>query len=131
MNPSQQQSDNHDPQEDGQWTEPQLRFMKRAIAVMSTILIAGFMLLIWRIMNLTSTTGPSPASTNAALIGSPAGPLTLKSQIELLLPGAARVDRLSLSGRLLAVQYVATTGSGIAIIDLVAGKVVSRIKIKN
>ena len=113
---------------DGQWSEPQILFMKRAIAVMSTILILGFMLLIWRIMQLT---GPdrTPAREAGATARAIASPPTLKARAALALPPQSRIERISLSGRHLAVQYVSPVRQGIVIIDLVTGKAISHINI--
>ncbi len=128
--------DNRAPAEDGQWTEPQIRFMKRAIAVMSTVLVLGFMLLIWRIMNLTSdkTSASAPvaavtSSAPGALAIQPAlSPLSFKSLAQLSLPPNAQIRQIALSGQLLAVHYSAPGGRGIAIIDLVSGKTVSTVR---
>ena len=117
---------------DNQWSQAQLLFMKRAIAVMSTILILGFLLLIWRIMQLTGDDAMSvhgtPAGVSAPIIPSP---VTLKAQAELALPPQSRIERIALSGRHLAVQYRSPNGEAVAIIDLTSGKVVARISITN
>ncbi len=128
--------------EDGQWTEPQIRFMKRAIAVMSTILVLGFMLLIWRIMNLTGDKTSPSAPAGAASTSKPgiangvatlplAQPLSFKALAQLSLPPNAQIRQISLSGQLLAVHYSAPEGRAIAIIDLASGETISTVRVSN
>lgn len=120
-----------------QWTEGQITFMKRAIAVMTVILFVGFAALIGRILQMSKEDAPSKVAARpgvsdeiprAPTAPAPATPApSLKARARLALPAGSKVQNLSLSGRYLAVQYASPGGSGIVIIDLTSGKSASQI----
>jgi hypothetical protein len=96
----------------------QLRFLKLAIVVMTTILVLGFAAVIGRIVYLVATSAPSPSKGT-----------TLPASMRLELPRDAHVRSLSLAGDRLAVHYESPQGSGIAIVDLAAGQSLSNIEL--
>lgn len=122
---SEQQAVEQAPELEGPWTEGQIRFLKRAIAVMSTILVAGLALVIGRIVYLAGETDRANPSS-AAL---PMAPGKLATTGQLTLPPGSTIRNMSLSGHRLAVHFSGANGDGIAIVNLISGKAVSTIKI--
>lgn len=107
---------------------PQIRALRMAVIVMGLLLVVGFLTVIARIVYLASrpaAQGGGPAAAVSAISGA-----ELKPEAVLGLPADANVKTLSLSGDRLAVQYVSPRGDGIAILDLVSGRVVSRVKVQ-
>jgi len=115
-----------DAQTDGQWSERQLRFLKRAIAVMSIILVLGFALVIGRIVYLSGQSGTTAATAARGDIS--AVQRRMVAAAKLALPADSVVRNISLSGNRLAVQFSAPSGNGIVIMDLASGKTASRIR---
>lgn len=109
---------------------PQLRALRMAVTVMGLILIVGFLTVIARVVYLASRPPAQAAAQSAAPVAGLVGGLPLKPEALLDLPADANVKSLSLSGDRLAVQYVSPRGDGIAVVDLVTGKVVSRIRVE-
>lgn len=116
---------------------PQIRALRMAVFVMGIVLIVGFLAVIGRIVYLASRTPAQAPAQAVAAGGASPGPavapgsaaVALKPEALLELPADANVRSLSLSGERLAVQYTSPRGDGIAVLDLVTGRVVSRVRI--
>lgn len=104
---------------------PQIRFLRIAVAVMSLVLIVGFITVIARIIYLASRPAAQPSPISLAR---PAVALT--PEIALQLPtGATIVGTTTLDGSRLVVPYAAPAGNGIVVLDLESGRVLSRIRL--
>lgn len=99
----------------------QVRALKIAIVVMGILIVLGLLSVIARIIYL--------AGKPRAQALAPAGAQQLASEPRLTLPPGAAIRNVSLSGDRLAVQYDAPSGSGIAILELDSGRVLSRVRI--
>jgi hypothetical protein len=115
------------------FTDAQMRKLKAAVIGMGVILLAGFALVIGRIVYLLNRPPVDASSNQRAAITTPANPAgpgaTLATQAQLTLPEGAVIKHLSLSGDRIAVHYEAPAGQGIQILDLITGKPVQRIDI--
>lgn len=95
-----------------------VRMLRVAVIAMGVILIVGLAAVVARVVYLVGR-GGSKASLTAES--------TLKDRALVTLPSGAVVRNVSLSGPHLAMQYDAPSGSGIVILDLATGKVISRV----
>ncbi len=115
------------------FTDSQMRKLKAAVIGMGVILLAGFALVIGRIVYLLnrppvdSAGGARPIATSPPSAASAGAGLA--SQAQLTLPDGAVIKHLSLSGNRIAIHYDAPSGQGIQILDLVTGRSVQRIDI--
>ena len=100
---------------------PYVRALKIAVVVMGVMIVLGVLTVIGRIVYL----GSQP-SRQASISQSSARlpPLT-----RLALPQGAHVKQVSLSGDRLAVYYESAGSTGIAIVDLASGAVLSRVDV--
>lgn len=98
-------------------SERQLRWLKRAVIVMGILLVAGFIVIVARIVYLIANQ-PVAAEVPAAALARDAA---------LPLPAGAVVRQVSLSGNRVAIHYDTPTGGAIAVVDLVSGRIVSRL----
>ncbi len=110
-----------------------IRNTKIAIAIMSTVLLVGFIALVARIFYM-SRQAPAKAPVAAVIESAPSmaqafEAARLAAAARLDLPPGATVRSVSLSGARLAVHYEAPQGTGIAIVDLVTGQTLTRIEI--
>lgn len=94
----------------------QLKLLKTAIIVMSTVLVIGLAVIIGRIAYLVNQGGNARQASSVTV-----------EQTRLSLPTGAVVRTIALSGERLAVHYEAPAGAGIAVLDLVTGKSVTHI----
>ncbi len=117
-----------------------LKYLKIAVVVMALILILGFIGIIARIFYVSSRVPAQPpavARTGAdptSKAGAPAAAgAALIERLALELPRSASVRSVALSGDRLAVHYEMTDAPsgrpGVAIVDLVTGRTLSRIEI--
>lgn len=104
-------------------SDAQMRKLRVAVIGMGLVLLAGFAVVIGRIVYLLNRTPVDPAQL-AASTGA-----TATGDVRVALPPGAVVRHLSLSGNRLAVHYDAPGGAAIAIVDLVAGRAVQRIEL--
>jgi hypothetical protein len=105
----------------------QIALLKKAIVVMSVILVAGFLTVLGRIAYLMTRGGESAAPATPAVAAASA----LQPAIKLALPAGATVRSVALAGQRLVVHYSARDGDGIAILDLATGQTVSRVRIES
>lgn len=94
------------------------RNLKLAVIAMGVLIVLGVLTVIGRIIYLASRGGAQSASTSA-----------LATAPRLSLPAGATIRSLSMAGDRLAVHFDAASGSGIAILDLASGKVLSRVEL--
>ena len=104
------------------FTPRQVRALKIAVIVMGILLVGGFGLVMATIVYQASKLGDKKVSAPAAT------PATLPAAA-LSLPQGATVSSMALDGDRLALHLQTSTGPEIAVIDVVTGKVLSRIKI--
>ena len=98
-----------------------MRTLKIAVVAMGVVLVAGFGVIIGRIVYLLNR----PAATTAM---TPTGP-ALKDGLQLALPSGAAIRTLSLSGHRMAVHFEAPSGAGIAILDLTGAEPVRLVRV--
>jgi hypothetical protein len=115
--PSTEPTSPHVPHE-GPLSPVQVRWLMTAIVVMGILIVLGIVGVIARIFYLSST--PPPAPLRDAL---PKGVVT---HARLQLPSGAVVRSLALDGDRLALYYEAPAGSGVAIVSVASGRVLSR-----
>lgn len=115
------------------FTDSQMRKLKAAVIGMGIVLLAGFALIIGRIVYLLNRPPVDSAGDARAVATSPPSPAATGTGVvaptRLTLPDGAAVKHVSLSGNRLAVHYEAPSGQGIQILDLVTGRQVQRIEI--
>lgn len=102
--------------------EPNLalqRGLKILVAVLGILIVAGVVTILARVVYLANKSPTQAAASKS----------TPAAQQELPLPAGAVIRSTSLSGSRLVVQYDAPGGSGIAILDLDTGKVLSRVRV--
>lgn len=100
----------------------QVRALKIAIVVMGILIVLGLLSVIGRIVYLAGKPKPGAVASSTATSQIAAEP-------RLSLPSGAAIRNVSLSGDRLAVHFDAPTGSGIAILDLASGRMLSRVDI--
>ena len=107
--------------------DAQIQWLRRAVAIMTTMLIVGVIALIGRVIYLARSGGTQAPS---ATVGN-AAPIALKPEIRLALPAGAEIRSVSATGSHLAVAHSAPGGSDmITILDLASGQVVSRVTVE-
>lgn len=94
------------------------RNLKILVAALAVLIVIGVFTVIGRIIYLASRGGVQSGS--AAVVA---------SNPRLALPAGATIRSLSMNGDRLAVHYDAVSGSGIAVMDLATGKVLSRVEL--
>ncbi len=109
----------------------QIRLLKKAIVVMSVLLVVGFLTVLGRIGFLMTrgetaagraaptSKAAAPASTSAAWLG----------DLSLTLPAGDQIKSTTVSGHQLVVHHAGPAGETVTILDLTTGRVASRIKI--
>lgn len=105
------------------FTPRQVRALKIAVIVMGILLVGGFGLVMATIVYQASKLGDKKVSAPAA------APETAPAAA-LSLPQGATVSSMALDGDRLALHLQTSTGPEIAVIDVVTGKVLSRIKLE-
>jgi hypothetical protein len=110
-------------------SDSQIAMLRRAVIIMTTLLVAGVMLLIGRVIYLAR--GPTTQAASAASMNAP-----LLADVRLALPAGAEIRQMSLAGSRLAVHHSqaaggqAGGGEAITVLDLATGAVVSRISVE-
>ncbi len=117
-------------------SDAQIAMLRRAVIIMTTLLVAGVLLLIGRIIYLAR--GPATQAASSASMSAP-----LLADVRLALPAGAEIRQMSLAGNRLAVhhgqlggqpggQTGVQPGGGetITILDLATGAVLSRVSVE-
>ena len=101
------------------FTDRQIRMLKLAVIGMGAILLAGFALVIGRIIYLVNKPPPQAEATAPAAMSQSASGLTGNiAPPALALPAGAAVRHLAISETHLAVHFDAPAGSGLKLFDL-------------
>jgi hypothetical protein len=106
-------------------TPRQVRNLKIAIAIMTVLLIAGFILLVYGLFMRAGKKPEANAGAAAPVIAEGAPPALLELAVE---PGADIATVLTEQGRLI-VHLRKPGGGEIAIIDLASGREIQRIRL--
>ena len=101
-----------------------VRALKFAVVAMGIMIVLGLLTVIGRIVYLANQRG-----TQASPAGMVSSGTRLAATARLSLPQGAHIRQISLSGDRLAVHYEGPAGSGIAVVDLVSGTVLSRVDV--
>jgi hypothetical protein len=108
---------------------PNIRLLRRAVLAMGVLLVAGFGLLVARVVYL-ALRSPVPAAQPALVTAAPfqaAQPIA--AEMRLALPPGAKVRSQSISGNRLSVHYETASGEGIIILDLESGRPASHVRL--
>jgi hypothetical protein len=107
-------------------TDDQVRWLRRAVMIMTVALIAGVVLLIGRVIYLAR-----PAATQGAMLGAGSvGQVPLLPEMHIALPVGADIKTLTLSGsRLVVLHSTVDGGDRILVLDLSTGQVLSRVSV--
>jgi hypothetical protein len=104
--------------------ERQILWLRRAVVVMTTILVAGIVLLFGRVIYLARGPGTQAGPHPGASVTEP----LLMPEVSLQLPPGATVKGISATRSRLTILHSAPDGGdGITVLDMVTGKVVSRV----
>ena len=105
-------------------TDEQIRWLRRAIMVMTALLVAGIAVVIGRVIYLARPPATQAASVLAGVAVRPA----LLPEVRLALPAGSDIKSISASGSQLMVLHT-TPGGGetITILDLSTGQTLSRV----
>jgi hypothetical protein len=111
-------------------SDGQIAMLRRAIIIMTTLLVAGVALLIGRIIYLARGT-PTQAASAVNANGQVAFQATLLPDVRLTLPASAEIRHTSMAGSRLAVHHGLPGGAEtITILDLATGTVVSKVMVE-
>jgi hypothetical protein len=106
--------------------ETQIQWLRRAVVVMTTIMVAGIVLLVGRVIYLARASGTQAGPHATGTAPEP----ELLADVRLKLPVGAMVKSISSTGSRLAILHsLPDGGDAISVVDLVTGKVVSRVAI--
>lgn len=104
----------------GQLTPGQERGLKMAIVVMGVMIVVGLLAIVARVVYLAGgRVEQAPAAT--------ASSSEIPAETRLALPAGASVRNMVLSGDRLAIHHDGPAGSGITVVDVRNGRVLSRI----
>ncbi len=98
---------------------PQARALRFAVIAMGVLIVAGLIALIGRIIYIVARPSTQIASQSQSA--------SIAPEVRAALPAGAVVRTIALQGDRLAIHYDEPAGSGIAIVDLAAGRVLSRV----
>ena len=108
-------------------TDAQTAWVRRAVWVMSFMLVAGVALLIGRIIYLARQPSTQAASAAVGLVAQPA----LMPDVRLALPQGAEIKSMTAMGSRLAILHsVPGAGDAITILDLATGQIASRVTLE-
>ena len=100
------------------------RTLKLVVVALAMLLLAGLLTVIGRVIYLASSPRTQPGAPTAA---APAP--AIRPELSLALPPGAIVRSVALAGNRLAVHYDAGAGSGIAVLDLQTGRMITNVAI--
>ena len=103
----------------------QIRWLKRAIVIMTALLVAGIVVLAGRVIYLARAGGTQAANGASGVYAQP----VLLPEARLALPAGAEIRSMTLSGSRLAVEHTGAGSSAITVLDLATGQVVSRVTV--
>ena len=119
----------NDPVDTGPLNAGQVRLLKIAVVAMGLMILAGLAAVAGRVIYLASGAQKQAGTSGAVPAAATGTGLRLMSAARLALPALAVVRNLALSGDRMAVHFESPAGSGIAIVDIATGAVVSRVEL--
>jgi hypothetical protein len=102
------------------------RVLKIIVATLAILLFAGLAIAIARVIYLASAPVAQPSASVLTAAPTPA----IRPEQSLALPAGAQVRSVSLSGNRLAVHYDVGASSGIAVLDLQTGRMITNVAIE-
>lgn len=108
--------------DNGPLSPGQVRALKIAIVVMGIMILVALVAIVWRLLTLK----PKPQSSAAATT---IEQVAFAPEHRISLPQGAAVKSSSIQANLLSVHYTSPAGDGIIVLDLVSGKILTRILI--
>lgn len=96
------------------------RILKFVVVALATLLFAGLVLAVGRVIYLASLSPTQPAPPTPAI----------RPEQSLELPAGAQIRSVSLSGNRLAVHYDVGGAAGIAVLDLQTGRTVTNVAVE-
>ena len=103
------------------------RVLKFIVVTLAVLLFAGLVVAVARVIYLASAPVAQPATSALT----PAAPMpAIRPEQSVALPAGAQVRSVSLSGNRLAVHYDVGSASGIAVLDLQTGRLVTNVAIE-
>lgn len=96
------------------------RILKLVVVALAILIFAGLAAVVWRVIYLASPSATQPASPM----------LAIRPEQSLALPAGAQVRSISLSDSHLAVHYETGGATGIAILDLRTGQMVTDVAVE-
>jgi hypothetical protein len=101
------------------------RSLKLVVVALAMLMLAGLLTVIGRVIYLASSPRTQPGTPTSA-----APTPAIRPELSLALPPGAIVRSVALAGDRLAVHYDAGTGTGIAVLDLQTGRVITNVAIE-
>ena len=106
------------------------RILKIIVVTLAILLFAGLAVAIARVIYLASAPVAQPSASAVPATATPVPTPAVRPEQSLALPAGAQVRSVSLSGNRLAVHYEAGATSGIAVIDLQTGRMITNVAIE-
>jgi hypothetical protein len=106
------------------------RILKFIVVTLAILLFAGLLGAVARVIYLASAPVTQPATSALTSATTPAPTPAIRPEQSLALPAGAQVRSVSLSGNRLAVHYDVGSASGISILDLQTGRIVTNVAIE-
>ena len=106
------------------------RILKIIVVTLAILLFAGLAVAVVRVIYLASAPVAQPSASAPTSASTPAPTPVIRPEQSLALPAGAQVHSVSLSGNRLAVHYDVGPTSGIAVLDLQTGRVITNVAIE-
>jgi hypothetical protein len=104
------------------------RVLKIVVGTLAILLFAGLAVAVARVIYLASAPVAQPLASVVTAAPTPAPAIRPEQSLEL--PAGAQVRSVSLSGNRLAVHYDVGVSSGIAVLDLQTGRVMTNVAVE-
>jgi hypothetical protein len=104
------------------------RILKLVVAGLAILIFAGLAAVVGRVIYLASPSSTQPSVSSSQPAASPT--LAIRPGQSLQLPAGAQVRSISISGNRLAVHYEAAGATGIAVLDLQTGQMVTDVAVE-
>jgi hypothetical protein len=106
------------------------RILKIIVVTLAILLFAGLAVAIARVIYLASAPVAQPSASAVTATATPAPMPAIRPEQSLAVPAGAQVRSVSLSGNRLAVHYEVGATSGIAVLDLQTGRMITNVAIE-
>ena len=104
------------------------RILKVIVGTLAILLFAGLAVAVARVIYLASAPVAQPSASPLTAAPTPAP--AIRPEQSLALPAGAQVRSVSLSGNRLAVHYDVGASSGIAVLDLQTGRMITNVAVE-